>query len=91
MGEHVDIESTGGDISGDEQIGGAAAQAAHHPVSLLLADTAVQGLSSVAPTVQGLGQFVDLDRVRQNTSAESGASTSRIRPNAADLYALGTM
>ena len=60
VGELVDVEAAGGDVGGDEQVGGAGAQPAHHPVALLLAHAAVQRLGAVAAAVERLGELVDL-------------------------------
>ena len=48
VGELVDVEAAGGDVGGDEQVGGAGAQPAHDPVALLLVHAAVQRLGPVA-------------------------------------------
>ena len=59
MGELFYVEATCGDVGGDEEVGGPAPQAPHHPVPLLLAHSAVQGLRAVAAAVECLGQTVD--------------------------------
>ena len=60
VGQLVDVEAAGGDVGGDEQLGGAVAQAAHHPVAALLVHPAVQRLGPVAAAVERLGELVDL-------------------------------
>lgn len=47
-------------VGGDEQLGGARPDPAHHPVSLLLAHAAMQRLGAVAATVHRLGQLIHL-------------------------------
>src|SRR5207244_7050158 len=61
VGEVLDVEAAGGDVGGDEQVGGAGAQPSHHPVALLLVHAAVQRFGAVAAAVQRLGELVDLD------------------------------
>ena len=60
VGERVDVEAAGGDVGGDQQLGRAVAQAAHHPVALGLVHAAVQRLGPVAAAVHRLGELVDL-------------------------------
>ena len=60
MGERVDVEAAGGDVGGDQQLGGAVAEAAHHAVALGLVHAAVQRLGAVAAAVHRLGELVDL-------------------------------
>ena len=59
--EHVDVQAPGRDVGGDEQLGGAVAQPAHHAVALGLVHAAVQRLGAVAAPVHRLGQQVDLE------------------------------
>ena len=59
MGELVYVEATCGYVGGDEQIGGTAPKASHHPVPLLLAHPAMKGLRAVAAAVECLGETVD--------------------------------
>ena len=60
VGEQVDVEAPGRHVGGDQQLGGAAAQPAHHTVAALLVHPAVQRLGAVAATVERLGELVDL-------------------------------
>ena len=60
VGQRVDVESPGGDVGGDQQLGGAVAQPAHHAVALGLVHAAVQRFGAVAAAVHRLGQHVDL-------------------------------
>ena len=60
VGERVDVEAAGGDVGGDEQFGGAVAEAGHHAVALALVHAAVQRLGAVAAPVHRLGELVDL-------------------------------
>ena len=83
--ELVDVEPAGGDVGGDEQLGGAGAQPPHHPVALLLGHAAVQRLGAVAAAVQRLGELVDLgaraaedDRRRRRLDVEDAAERGRL-------------
>ena len=60
MGELVEVEAAGSHVGGDQQLGRTIAHAKHHPVTLFLAHAAVQGLGSVAATVERLGELVHL-------------------------------
>ena len=77
VGEHVDVEPAGGDVGGDEQLGGAVAQPAHHAVALRLVHAAVQRLGAVAAAVHRLGQLVDLDA--RAAEDERGLAAPRCR------------
>ncbi len=60
VGQVVDVEAPGRDVGGHQEVRGRTAQAAHHPVALLLGHAAVQRLGPVAAAVQGLGERVHL-------------------------------
>jgi hypothetical protein len=75
----------GGDVGGDQQLGGAVAEAAHDPVALGLVHAAVQGFGAVAAPVHRLGELVDLAAGAAEHERRPGASMSRIRPSAAGL------
>ena len=60
VGQRVDIEPASRDIGGDQQLGGAVAQATHHAIALRLIHAAVQRLGAVAAAVHRLGQLIDL-------------------------------
>ena len=59
--ELVDIEPTGGHVGCHQQVGGARAQATHHPVALLLGHAAMQCLGAVPAAIQGLNQLLYLN------------------------------
>ena len=44
VGELLHVEAARRDVGGHEELGGAIAKAGHHPIALLLAHAAVQGL-----------------------------------------------
>ena len=58
--EMLDIQATGGDVGGDQQVGDTVAEGLHHAVALLLRHPAVQGLGAVAARAERLGELVDL-------------------------------
>jgi hypothetical protein len=60
VGELADVEAAGGHVGGDHQVGGAAAQAGHDAVALVLGEAAVERLGAVAPPVEDLGELVHL-------------------------------
>ena len=90
VGELFDIEATGGHVGGDEQVGGPAPKAPHHPVPLLLAHPTMQGLGAVAAAVERLGEAVHGLTGSAEHERRGGDSTSRIRPRAAALWARWT-
>ena len=60
VGERVDVETACRDVGGDQELGGAVAEAAHHAVALGLVHAAVERLGAVAAAVHRLGEDVDL-------------------------------
>jgi hypothetical protein len=60
VGDVVDIEAASGDIGRDEDIERAVAEAAHHPVALLLRQPAVESAGIVAAAAERGRQVVDL-------------------------------
>ena len=56
----VDIETAGGDVGGDQDIGLTGAEAAHDAVALGLGEIAVERLGRVAARHQRLAELVDL-------------------------------
>ena len=85
VGQVVDVEAAAATSVATSRSAVPLRSPAHDPVALLLAHAAVQRLGAIAAAVERLGQLVDFVRVRQNTMAAVGASTSRIRPRAAVL------
>ena len=59
VGELIDVETTGSDVGGHEQLGGSTAHPPHDTVALLLAHAAVERFGAIAATVERLGQLVD--------------------------------
>ena len=59
--EVLDVEAARGDVGGDEQVGLAVAEAAHHAVALPLLHAAVQRLGAVAVRVERLDERLDLE------------------------------
>lgn len=55
MGEVVDIQPARSHVGRNQKFRIAAAQPSHHPIPLRLVHPAVQPLSPVAATIQGLG------------------------------------
>ena len=83
VGERVDVETPGSHIGGDQQLGGAVAQAPHHPIALVLIHPAVQRLGPVATPVHRDRQLVDLasraaehDRRRRRLDVEDASEGS---------------
>ena len=83
MGERVDVEAAGRDIGGDQQLGGAVAQATHHPVALHLVHAAVECLGAVPAPVHRHRELVDLaacaaehDRGRRRLDVEDAPEGS---------------
>ena len=60
--EQVDVETAGGHVGGDEQLGAAAAQPLDHAGAVLLVHAAVQRLGAQAAGGEGLGDGVDVER-----------------------------
>ena len=56
-----DVEAARRDVGGDEQVGLAVAEAAHHAVALPLLHAAVQRLGAVAVRVERLDERIDLE------------------------------
>ncbi|TPW10671.1 MAG: hypothetical protein FD127_3632 [Acidimicrobiaceae bacterium] len=83
--ELIEVESAGGDVGGDEQLGGARAHPAHHSVTLLLAHASVEGFGAVTAAVERLGELVDLgagaaehDRGRGHLDIEDPTQSGRL-------------
>ena len=85
-----DVETAGGDVGGDQDVGLAGAEAAHDAVALGLGEVAVERLDRVAARHQRLAQLVDAGLVRQKIIADCGVSASRMRVSASILRARGT-
>ena len=95
VGERVDVEAAGSDVGGDQQFGGAVAQAPHHPIALVLIHPAVQCLGPVAAPVHGDRQLVDLaacaaehDRRRRRLDVEDASEGSGLVGPLHDVGAL---
>ena len=96
VGERVDVETAGGHVGGDQQFGGAVAQAAHHAVALRLVHAAVQCLGAVAAGVHRLGELVDLgagaaehERAAGRLDVEDAAERGRLVVALHDVGASG--
>src|SRR5690606_3894064 len=60
VGQLIDVETTRGDVGGDDQIGTGTAESFDDPVALQLVHATVQRLGAVAAAVEGLGERVHL-------------------------------
>ena len=96
VGQLVDVETACGDVGGDEQLGGAVAQAPHHPVAALLVHPAVQRFGPVAASVERLGELVDLgaraaedDRRGRRLDVEDPSERRRLVGSRHDVGPLG--
>ncbi len=96
VGQLIDVEAARGDVGGDEQLGGAVAQAPHHPVPALLVHPAVQRLGPVAASVERLGELVDLgaraaedDRRGRRLDVEDPSERGRLVGSRHDVGPLG--
>ena len=86
----IDVQAARGHVGRDEDVERPVAEAAHHPIALLLGHPAVDRRRVMAVAARRSASSSTSPRVRANTRAEVGSSRSRIRPRATSLSARRT-
>ena len=59
VSEMFDVETAGGHVGGDEQLGRSSSHSRHHAITCLLIHTTVKCFGSIAAAVQSFGELID--------------------------------